>query len=130
MSNNTQEAMSNILVAEDQTDLREMIASTLQLSGHNVVAAADGQEALERAESQTPDLIILDLHMPRLNGFEVCERLKAQEHFREVPILIISSGASREQVNASLKAGAQEYLPKPFDVNHLLQRVEALLTTA
>jgi DNA-binding response OmpR family regulator len=128
--NNPTPTVPNILVAEDQTDLRDMITASLELSGHRVIATSDGQQAIEQAEEQHPDLIILDLHMPRVNGFEVCERLKAQETFRRVPILIMSAGGSREQIRASLDAGAQEYLAKPFDLDHLIQRVDALLTTA
>lgn len=130
MSDNQPTVKPSVLVAEDQADLRDMITATLELSGHRVFSAADGQEAVEQAEEQRPDLIILDLHMPGLNGFEVCERLKAQEPFRSVPILIISAGGSREQIRASLNAGAQEYLAKPFELDHLIQRVDALLTTA
>jgi DNA-binding response OmpR family regulator len=131
MSDNSQpSAMPNILVAEDQADLRDMITTSLELAGHHVIAATDGQQAIEQAEEQRPDLIILDLHMPRVNGFEVCEHLKAQETFRRVPILIMSAGGSREQIRASLDAGAQEYLAKPFDLDHLIRRVDALLTTA
>jgi DNA-binding response OmpR family regulator len=123
-------AVPSILLAEDQADLRDMIATSLEISGHRVIATSDGQQAIDQAEEQRPDLIILDLHMPRVNGFEVCERLKAQETFRRVPILIMSAGGSREQIRASLDAGAQEYLAKPFDLDHLIQRVDALLTTA
>lgn len=130
MSDNQLPAMPNILLAEDQTDLRDMITTSLELSGHRVIATSDGQEAIEQAEEQRPDLIILDLHMPRVNGFEVCERLKAQETFRRIPILIMSAGGSREQIRASLNAGAQEYLAKPFDLDHLIKRVDALLTAA
>ena len=121
---------TKILVAEDQTDLREMIAFTLQLAGHEVISAADGQEAIAQAKESRPDLIILDLHMPRLTGYQVCEKLKARDEFSETPILIISAKGNSDEVQAGLDAGAQEYIRKPFELDHLMQRVDALLTNA
>lgn len=117
-----------ILVAEDQADLREMIATSLAIAGHQVIPAVDGQEAVEQAEKTKPDLILLDLNMPRLDGSQVCAHLKAKDEFRNVPILIMSGG-SPELIEASLQAGAFECLQKPFELDHLIRRVEALLTT-
>ena len=120
--------MAKILIAEDQADLRQMIALTLELAGHQVVAAQDGEIAVQQAKETLPDLIILDLHMPGLNGAQVCERLKALDEFYGTPILIISAVANTDEVQAGLNAGAREYIRKPFELDHFMQRVEALLT--
>lgn len=119
---------SKILVAEDQTDLREMIALTLRMAGHEVSAEPDGQAALRTAQQIHPDLIILDVHMPLLTGFEVCQLLQADETLRDVRILLISAMANDEEIQAGLNAGAHEWIRKPFELGHLIQRVDALLT--
>lgn len=119
-----------ILIAEDQSDLRDMIALTLRMAGHEVAAEPDGQAALRTAQQIHPDLIILDVHMPLLSGFEVCQLLQADETFRDIRILLISGMANNEEIQAGLKAGAREYIRKPFEIGHLIQRVDALLAEA
>ena len=118
---------AKILVAEDQSDLREMIAATLSLSGYEVVAATDGAQAYERAQADGPDLIILDLDLPHLRGNQVCERLKSMERFNGTPIVIISAHNGAAEIEDSLRAGAQEHICKPFELDHLTRRVAALL---
>jgi DNA-binding response OmpR family regulator len=119
--------MARILIAEDQADLREMIAVTLRLSGHQVEGAEDGQTAYRQAKASHPDLIILDIEMPHLSGRQVCRRLKAIHAFSQVPIVMISSRNDPVEIERSLNAGASEYLPKPFELSHLIERVDALL---
>ena len=121
---------SKILIAEDQDDLRDMIAQTLRLSGYEVVAAEDGERAFQQATKTNPDLIILDYELPRLNGRQVCKRLKAMETFTNTPILIISSYGSPRHMEASLDAGAEEFIRKPFELEHLISRVDTLLSAA
>ncbi len=120
--------MAKILVAEDQADLREMIALTLRLSGHQVEGAGDGRAAYQQAKATHPDLIILDQDMPHLNGRQVCRKLKAIGAFSHTPIVMISSLNDPVAIERSFNAGASEYLPKPFELAHLIQRVDALLT--
>jgi DNA-binding response OmpR family regulator len=127
MSNTSTLNMARILVAEDQSDLREMISFTLRLAGHQVVATNDGAEALQQAQDTQPDLIILDLHMPRLTGYEVCRQLKALEAFKDTPVIIISAKGSPDEIQAGLDAGASEYIRKPFPIENLTSRVRALL---
>jgi DNA-binding response OmpR family regulator len=127
MSNTSTLNMARILVAEDQSDLREMISFTLRLAGHQVVATNDGAEALQQAQDTQPDLIILDLHMPRLTGYEVCRQLKALEAFKDTPVIIISAKGSPDEIQAGLDAGASEYIRKPFPIDNLTSRVRALL---
>ena len=120
--------MTKILVAEDQVDLREMIALTLRLSGYEVLATEDGEQAYRQARAALPDLMILDLEMPLLSGSEVCRRLKARQDFAATPVVIISSNDDPGQIEDSLKAGAREYIRKPFEINQLMETVAALLT--
>lgn len=127
MSNTSTLNMARILVAEDQNDLREMISFTLRLAGHQVVATTDGAEALQQAQTTQPDLIILDLHMPRLTGYEVCRQLKALDAFKNTPVIIISAKGSPDEIQAGLDAGATEYIRKPFPIDNLTSRVQALL---
>lgn len=119
--------MSRILVAEDQSDLREMITFTLRLAGHQVISTTDGAEALQQAQDTLPDLIILDLHMPRLTGYEVCRQLKALDAFQNTPVIIISAKGNADEIQAGLDAGASEYIRKPFPIENLTSRVQALL---
>jgi len=118
---------TKILIAEDQDDLREMIAHTLRLSGYEVVSAKNGERAVQLATKTNPDLIILDYELPRLNGRQVCKRLKALETFTNTPIVIISSYGNPRYMEASLEAGAEEFIRKPFELDHLIQRVDTLL---
>lgn len=126
---NPQTRAAKILVAEDQEDLREMISATLRLAGHRVTSVPDGEAALRLAQQSQPDLIILDMHMPLLTGWQVCEKLRADQSLRSTPILLISGLANDDEIRAGLLAGAQEYIRKPFELSQLMQRVEALLPT-
>jgi DNA-binding response OmpR family regulator len=120
--------MMKILIAEDQADLREMIALTLRLSGYEVLATEDGAQAYQQAASTLPDLIILDLDLPFLSGSEVCRRLKARRELAGTPVLIMSSHEDPLVIQDSLNAGARGYIRKPFELDQLLQRVDILLT--
>ncbi|HEY4717989.1 MAG TPA: response regulator [Anaerolineales bacterium] len=120
--------MPKILIAEDQADLREMIALTLRLAGFEVVAAADGEQAYQQANVALPDLIILDLELPHLSGSEVCKKLKARQAFANTPVVIMSSHDNPVEIENSLRAGAREYIHKPFELNFLMDKVVTLLT--
>jgi DNA-binding response OmpR family regulator len=120
--------MPKILLAEDQVDLREMIALTLRLSGYEVLETEDGKQAYREAKASLPDLLILDLEMPFLRGSEVCRRLKARQDFAGTPVVIMSSHGGPMEIEDSLNAGAREYIRKPFKLDHLMERVATLLT--
>jgi DNA-binding response OmpR family regulator len=120
--------MRTILVAEDQQELRDLIALSLQLSGYQVLAAQDGELAYRWAKDLQPDLILLDLEMPQLRGSQVCEKLKAMDSFSETPILIMSSHSDPIEIEKSIEAGAEAFLHKPFELNDLISKVDALLT--
>lgn len=120
-------AEEQILLVEDQLELMEPVRCRLEADGYRVVTASDGLEALERFAEHAPDLVILDLMLPRMDGLTVCRRIRARS---EVPLLILSAKAEEANVVAGLEVGADDYIPKPFRVNELLARVRALLRRA
>ena len=118
-----------ILVVDDDPDQREIMCWRLATQGYKTIMAADGEEALATARAQLPDLIMLDATMPRLDGFEVCRRLKADPAFPFTPIIMVTALAAVEDVVAGLEAGADEYLTKPVEQPSLVARVRAILRT-
>lgn len=119
--------MAQILIAEDQSDLRDMMASSMRMEGHNVFSTANGMEALEKARETAPDLLILDIHLPQMSGPEICQQLKKTKALSALPILMISAEASPEEIEAGLLAGAGAFLNKPFSLENLVAHVNRLL---
>jgi DNA-binding response OmpR family regulator len=119
---------AHILVADDQTDIRDLIVLNLQHAGHQVVAVADGPAALASQADQASDLLILDLMMPGLDGLEVCKALRARG--RATPILMLTAKSTELDRVLGLELGADDYLTKPFSMAELLARVKALLRRA
>lgn len=118
---------AKILVADDDPMLQRLIMNTLKLDRYEVVIASNGQQALELARSEKPDLIILDVMMPVKNGFEVCAELRKMPETAALPVIILSGLGQVQEKIAGLKAGADEYVTKPVDPRELLTRVEMLL---
>jgi DNA-binding response OmpR family regulator len=116
-----------ILVAEDEPDIRELVSIALQFGGFEVEAAADGIEALALANAKAFDLIILDVRMPRMTGFEVCRELRLREATKKIPIIFLSAKGQESEVQAGLDAGADEYIIKPFAPYELADRVRMTL---
>ena len=122
--------MSEILIAEDDDALREMVAATLRAAGYDVRLARDGAEALREVKSAAPDLLLLDYHMGTPNGLEVCRRVKNDPRLSHLPVLILTAQGGIEDRLQGFDAGADDYLPKPFDPRELLARIAALLRLA
>ena len=121
----TTKAARTILVIEDYSDTRQLLSGMLRYRGFNVVEAEDGLEGLLKATSTCPDLIILDLAMPQMDGLEAARRIHAQPKLARVPIIVISAFVTKE-VEADIRAvGCVAIFPKPFDVNALLARIDA-----
>ncbi|MDE3095581.1 MAG: response regulator [Chloroflexota bacterium] len=120
-------APPSILVVDDQRANRELLEAQLASGGYEIRQAADGVEALESVEHAEPDLILLDIEMPRLNGIEVCRRLKRDPRRRLIPIVILTAQVDRETRLAGLAAGADDFLTKPFDGEEVLVRSRVLL---
>ena len=116
-----------ILVVEDDADLLELLCFNLRHAGFGVGTAGDGVEALKKARSLLPDLVLLDLLLPELDGFEVCEILRRDPALASVPIIILTAMSSQLARLAGLDSGANDYLTKPFSPKVLLARIEALL---
>lgn len=117
--------MTKILVADDEASLRGALAIILQKAGYDTCMATDGPQAIEMFMHERPDLVVLDVMMPRLSGIEVCEALRAISP--EVPLLMLSAKGAVSDKTSGLRAGADDYVVKPFDDEELLLRIEALL---
>src|SRR5205814_1685260 len=118
---------TTILAADDDPQLLRLITRNLQLEGYDVLAAAHGQEALEVIERNSLDLVLLDVMMPRMDGFTVCYRVR---EFSSVPIIIITARGQDQDKVRGLDMGADDYLTKPFSVDELLARVRSVLRRA
>lgn len=123
---NTAMARPRILIIEDERGLTEVLSYNLQREGYEVVLAHDGQEGLRKAQMQLPDMIILDLMLPKMDGTEVCRELRAGERTRSVPILMLTAKAEETDQVVGFSMGADDYVTKPFSVKVLLQRLKAL----
>jgi len=119
--------MAKILIAEDEQDIRTLITFTLQFAGHDVVAFKDGQEALENAEQESPDLIMMDVRMPRMDGYTACRNMKTNPLIADIPVVFLSAKGQEAEINIGYEAGAEEYLLKPFAPDDLTHRVNELL---
>lgn len=119
-------ANKKILVADDEPDFVELISMRLEVNGFDVVAAKDGQEAIDKTKSDKPDLLILDLMMPKVDGFEVCRMLKFDDNFKDLPIIVLSALDQQQDREKAIEAGADEYFIKPFDLSLLLTKIKEL----
>ena len=119
--------MAKILVAEDEKQIGDMIAFKLSNSGHQVVRAPDGEQALTLASRERPDLILLDAMMPGVSGFEVLRRLKGDSSLRAIPVIMVTAKGHERDVLNGLRGGAVDYIVKPFSLKELSARVELAL---
>jgi len=118
---------TTILTADDDPQLLRLIARNLELEDYQVLVASDGQQALEQIEQHAPDLVLLDVMMPRMDGFTVCQRVR---EFSAVPIIIVTARGQDQDKVRGLDLGADDYLTKPFSIEELLARVRAVLRRA
>lgn len=119
--------MSEVLLVEDNRSQREMISDILKKNGLTVTIACNGLEAIEHFQKSNPDLVVLDIVMPRMNGYEVCRRLKSDPKTKNVPIVMCSSKAEEFDRFWGMKQGADAYLVKPFEPTELLSTIKQLL---
>jgi DNA-binding response OmpR family regulator len=119
--------MANILVAEDERDIRELINFTLTFAGHRVTQARNGEEAVEMAQEIHPDLIMMDVRMPKLTGYEACRQLKAIDSVKEIPVVFLSAKGQDDEINTGIEAGAIDYILKPFAPEELTKRIAEIL---
>lgn len=119
--------MAKILIAEDERDIRELIAFTLRIASHEVITTSNGEEAYEMTLSESPDLVLLDVRMPRMTGYEACQLIKANQSTSHIPVVFLSAKGQESEVMAGLEAGADEYILKPFSPDQLNQQVMLIL---
>jgi DNA-binding response OmpR family regulator len=124
---NSNGAKPRIVVADDEVDVRELVAYRLSRSGYEVVEASDGEQALRLALENPPDLAVLDVMMPKLDGYELTRRLRAEPSTQRVPVILLTARAQEADVSQGFEAGADDYLRKPFNPDELLARVRAVL---
>jgi CheY-like chemotaxis protein len=119
--------MARILIAEDEPDIRELVAFTLRFAGHEVVATSNGEEALHKASEMVPDIILMDVRMPRMTGYDACRAMKADPLLKNIPVVFLSAKGQDSEIQTGLEAGAEEYLLKPFAPDQLTERVKVIL---
>ena len=119
--------MTKILIAEDEPDIRSLINFALSHRGYEVIPAIDGEMAYTLALKEVPDLILMDVQMPRLNGYEACRQIKAEATLRHVAVVFLSACGATADVQAGFAAGATAYLRKPFALDELMHTVAEIL---
>lgn len=127
MSSNDSVLHHNILVVDDEEDLLELVRYTLVKEGHSVTCVDTGEKAVDLVRQSLPDLIVLDLMLPGIDGLEVCRRLKGDLKTREVPIIMLTAKSEERDVITGLDGGADDYVTKPFSPRVLLARVKSLM---
>lgn len=116
-----------ILIIEDEPEQIEMMRMRFEANGFEVISAPDGQSGVKKAMEACPDLIILDMIMPKLNGIEVCKKIKSCEQSKNIPVVIVSASGSKDLEEECRQAGADEVLRKPYDSRVLVERVKHFL---
>ena len=120
-------AKEKLLVVDDERDFVDVISERLEAKGFDILRAFDGKEGIERAHSDKPDLIILDVAMPEMNGYDVCRKLKLDEKFKDTPIIMLTAKFQPNDIRFGIGMGADAYLTKPLELELLLHTVNALL---
>lgn len=119
--------MVKVLVAEDERDIRELIAFTLRFAGFEVELVSNGVEAVEKAPQVVPDLILMDVRMPRMTGYQACEALKDNPVTKDIPVVFLSAKGQESEIQEGLEVGALEYILKPFAPETLTAQVKRIL---
>ncbi|HIP95728.1 MAG TPA: response regulator [Anaerolineae bacterium] len=119
--------MTKILIAEDEKDIRDLVVFSLTYGGFEAISAANGIEAVAKAEAELPDLILMDVRMPKMSGYEACEKLKLNPSTRDIPVVFLSAKGQEAEIRQGLSAGAEEYILKPFAPDELVRRVQEIL---
>jgi DNA-binding response OmpR family regulator len=116
-----------ILLVDDEPSIVKMVGKRLEVEGFDVLAAMDGQEGLAKAQAEQPDLIVLDLMLPRLNGYEVCTMLKQDVRYHRIPIVLFTAKAQDKDEKMGMECGANAYIRKPFRAQELMEKIHTLL---
>lgn len=119
--------MIKILIAEDDKDIRDLIVLTLQFQGFDVQSVEDGKAAVEKAQSSPFDIILMDVRMPRMTGYEACRRLKEIKHTADIPVVFLSAKGQDAEIQTGIDAGAVDYILKPFSPDALVNTINKVL---
>jgi len=118
---------NKILVVDDEVDLVETLRFPLEMEGYNVLVSYNGEDALNKARKENPDLILLDLMLPKLDGYKVCRLLKFDERYKHIPILMLTAKTQQKDKLMGQETGADEYITKPFEFDELMKKIKAYL---
>ena len=116
-----------ILLVDDEVDLVETVRFSLEGEGYQVLVSFNGEDALNKARKETPDLILLDLMLPKLDGYKVCRLLKFDERYKHIPILMLTAKTQEKDKILGKETGADEYITKPFDMDDLVEKIKSYL---
>ena len=119
--------MAKIVIAEDEPDIRELIAFTLRFAGHEVIAGANGEEGYELTKREHPDLSMFDVRMPKMTGYDACRKIKADPEIAHIPVIFLSAKGQENEIGQGMDAGADDYLLKPFAPDQLAERIKTIL---
>lgn len=114
-----------ILLSEDNDDIRKILSMRLEVAGYKVMQARDGEETMEAVKKEKPDIMILDLMMPKLSGFEVCRMMKFDDRYKDIPIIVLSALDQQKDREKAFETGADAYFIKPFDLGLLINKIES-----
>jgi len=117
-----------ILVVDDEVDLVKTIQFALEAEGYKVLVSYNGEDALSQSRKENPDLILLDLMLPKLDGYKVCRLLKFDERYKHIPILMLTAKTQQKDRLLGMETGADEYITKPFDMEELMEKIKAYLS--
>ena len=116
-----------ILVVDDEVDLVKTIQFALEAEGYKVLVSYNGEDALNQSRKENPDLILLDLMLPKLDGYKICRLLKFDEQYKHIPILMLTAKTQQKDRLLGMETGADEYITKPFDMEELMEKIKAYL---
>jgi DNA-binding response OmpR family regulator len=119
--------MARILIAEDERDIRDLITFTLRFAGHEVIPTGNGEEAVEAALREVPELILMDVRMPKMTGYQACEQMKKEPSIKHIPVVFLSAKGQESEIRTGIDAGAVEYILKPFAPDQLTEKVKLIL---
>jgi DNA-binding response OmpR family regulator len=119
--------MKKVLIVEDTLEALKMLKDLLEIEGYQVISAENGEEALDTFKSCSPDVVVTDLRMPKMDGFSLLATIKASEELKSIPVIIFSANATQENEKKCIDMGAFAFLPKPISIDRLLACVEASL---
>ncbi len=120
-------AKGKILVVDDEIYIVHILDFSLGMEGYEVLTALDGEQALEKAKAEKPDLIVLDIMMPKLDGYETCKRLKADDETKQIPVILLSAKGRNVDQKIGFEVGADDYITKPFSPRKLVERINSVL---